>query len=246
MNRALPTFAEAEARNKLSHFTVQGFDLNGVIHAGANDGEEIYNYMRFGIDYIIGFEPLLAAWQLCHDNIKKWKSELNVSPKMAICFPIALDNFNGHAELNITAGDGKGSSLLRPNPEHPEVKKNWQDGQDMIVDKAEVQVRRLDEIALETDSGLPWDQIDTLVLDTQGNEMEILEGMGDYLKQFKYLCIELSMTPAYDGEKLGPDVAAWLLERGFILDSPELDHNDWFFVRKDIKPVSDKVYRGKC
>lgn len=244
MNRALPTFEEAESRNKLSHFTVQGFDLNGVIHAGANDGEEIYNYLRFGIDYILGFEPLPAAWQLCRDNIKKWQAELGITPKFIACYPIALDNFNGHAELNITAGDGKGSSLLRPNLEHPEVKKNWQDGQDMIVDKKEVRVDRLD--SLVKNNPIDWDQFDTLVLDTQGNEMEILEGMGDYLKQFKYLCIELSMTPAYEGEITGPTVAAWLKERGFILDSPELDHNDWFFVRSDIKAKSDKLYRGRC
>lgn len=245
MNRSTPMFAEAEARNKMSHFTVQGFDFNGIIHAGANDGEEIYNYMRFGIDHILGFEPLPAAWQLCKDNIEKWKAELGVNPTVAACYPIALDNFNGEAELNITAGDGKGSSLLRPNYDHPEVKKNWTDGQDMIVDKKTVRVARLDSL-IDGNNGIDWSQFDTLVLDTQGNEMEILEGMGEYLKQFKFLCIELSITPAYEGEITGPTVAAWLAERGFIQDSPELDHNDWFFVRSDIKATSDKVYRGKC
>jgi len=89
-------------------------------------------------------------------------------------------------------------------------------------------------------------QYDTLQLDTQGNEMEILLGMGKWLKQFKYLCIELSVTPVYKGETPGAEVAAWLKNQGFTLDSPIYEHNDCFFVRSDIKAESDQTYRGRC
>jgi len=76
--------------------------------------------------------------------------------------------------------------------------------------------------------------------------MEILLGMGKWLKQFKYLCIELSVTPVYKGETPGAEVAAWLKTQGFTLDSPIYEHNDCFFVRSDIKKESDQVYRGRC
>lgn len=244
MNRNLPTFAEAEARNKLSHFTVQGFDLNGVVHAGTNDGEEIYNYLRFGIDYIIGFEPLGPAFTLCYNNCEQWQRELGPA-KQLINAKIALSDRNGSAAFNITAGDGKGSSLLEPNLQHPEVKKHWLDGQDTIVTRDHVRIRRFDDWVREN-RDIDLANYDTLVLDTQGNEMDILAGMGETLKGFKYLCVELSLTSVYKGEIPGPEVAKYLTSQGFTADSPELDHNDWFFVRSDIKPTSSRQYLGKC
>ncbi len=245
MNRNLPTFEDAEARNKLSHFTVQGFDLNGVLHAGTNDGEEIYNYMRFGIDHILGFEPLRSAFQLCRQNTDRWTEELGY-PGNIVLANYALDNYVGEAKLNVTAGDGKGSSLLAPNLDHPEVKQHWKDGQDTIVGQQTCAVITLPEWLRKHNKSVDIAQFDTLVLDTQGNEMQILEGMGALLEGFKYLCIELSVTPVYAGEHAGAEVVEYLKRAGFTWDSPELDHNDWFFVRSDIKPASDRVYRGKC
>lgn len=243
MNRSLPTFAEAEARNKLSHFTVQGFDLNGVVHAGTNDGEEIYNYIRFGIDHIVGFEPLRSAFHLCRRNCDIWTKEFDYKGRIDLAI-FALDDYNGEAMLNVTAGDGKGSSLFMPNLEHPEVKKNWTDNA-MMVRKEECGVISFDSWMFKNPT-INIDNYDTLVLDTQGNEWEILHGMSHYLADFKYLCIELSINPVYEHEHTGQEVEDFLVEKGFIPDSPQLDHNDWFFVRSDIKSTSTREYLGKC
>lgn len=236
MNRNLPTFYEAEERNKLSHFTVQGFDLNGVVQAGANDGEEIENFIRMGVEHLIAFEPLHSAFILLSDRYGD----------KAHCFKVGLHNKTAPAKLKVTAGDGKGSSIFDGVWDHPEVMRNWNQGQAAIVNEETIQLVRFDEWAKANSKVYKPELYDTLQLDTQGNEMEILEGMGDYLQHFKYLCIELSITPVYKGETPGHEVAAWLADKGFTLDSPIYEHNDAFFVRSDIKPTSDQIYRGRC
>lgn len=247
MNRNLPTFNEAEERNKLSHFTTQGFDLNGIVQAGANDGEEMENAVRLGVDYYIAFEPLKSAFRrlLKHDV-----------PTTYARIQLGLHDKDTTADLQVTDIDGKGSSIYETVWDHPEVLKNWNQGQAAIVGTEKIKLVRFDEwfkkmsalvVPIFIDEGLfNINNFDTLQLDTQGNEMEILKGMGEYLKNFKYLCIELSVTPVYKGETPGSEVAKWLDTQGFTLDSPIYEHNDCFFVRKDIKPESDQTYKGRC
>lgn len=240
MNRNLPTFDAAEERNKLSHFTVQGFDLKGIVQAGANDGEEMENAVRLGVENYIAFEPLYGPYSILAKRMveENW-------PRGYIAVKLGLHNESKNAVLKATDGDGKGASLFDSVQTHPEVQANWPD-QTVLTGTEEVTLVRFDEWADINHFDYNQERFDTLQLDTQGNEMEILEGMGDYLQHFKYLCIELSIEPVYEGETPGAEVAEWLKERGFTLDSPIYAHNDAFFVRSDIKPTSDEIYRGRC
>jgi FkbM family methyltransferase len=236
MNRNLPTFYEAEERNKLSHFTVQGFDLNGIVQAGANDGEEMENAVRLGVEHYVAFEPLESAFNEL--------SKLDV-PDTYYLFQLGLHNTNEIATLKVTAGDGKGSSLFDGVWDHPEIKKNWNQGQDTYIGEEQIELQRFDTWH-EENSAIDLSLFDTLQLDTQGNEMEILEGMGDLLDRFKYLCIEISEVPVYVGETPGAELSDWLDKRGFLQDSPITAHNDTFFIRKDIKSTTDGMYKGRC
>jgi FkbM family methyltransferase len=215
---------------KVTHFTEQGFTINGVIHGGANDFEEAYSYKDLGIKNIIGFEPYEKA------ILKAIADHKNVE-----LYPIALSDKNGTATLNITYGDGKGSSLLAEVPDHPEIKANWTDNAN-VIGTDEARTMRLDHFIKERK--LDFNEFDCLVLDTQGNEMEVLKGCGKFLKNFKYLSVELSSVPVYVGETPGQEVIDWLAKKGFTQDSPLQSHNDVFFVRSDIKPTSDLIYRG--
>lgn len=217
---------------KVTHFTQQGFKIKGLIHAGTNDGEEMPSYIELGIKNLLGFEPLESAWKIFIDTF----------PGIP-CEKVALSDHKGHATLLITKGDGKGSSLLDPITEHPEVKRNWKDNS-MITGTEEVGLIRLDDFFY--DNSLLYDirDYDCLVLDTQGNEWEVLQGCGKLLKRFKFISVELSETPVYHGEHPGQEVIDWLVKQGFTQDTQLQPHNDVFFVRSDIKPVSDLVYRG--
>jgi FkbM family methyltransferase len=217
---------------KVTHFTQQGFTLTGIIHAGMNDGEEVYSYKDLGIKNIIGFEPLPFAAQKARDEHGVYVSELALSDK------------TGVTELIVTKGDGKGSSIFEPILESEEVKKNWVDN-GIIVDHIKIQTTRFDEWVEHQ----PKDKFDIanfncLVLDTQGNEWEVLHGCGKYLQEFSFLSIELSSTPVYEGEHSAQEVCDWLAEQGFTQDSEIQSHNDVFFIKSSIKPTSDRIYYG--
>jgi FkbM family methyltransferase len=221
----------AKYRVKISHFTEQGYDLQGVIHVGANDGYEFQWYKMMGIENLLAFEPLPSA---IHKFIETYPG--------VPCLGMALSDFDGGAELNVAYGDGKGSSLLPPIEDHPEVQAHWNLGQSIMIDKQIVTVARYDTLVAQ--GHIDPDLYDTLVLDTQGNELEVLKGCGDLLQRFKFLSVELSVDPVYEGEHPGEQVAAWLEANGFTRDSPIFPHDDCFFVRSDIKPTSEQIYRG--
>ena len=207
---------------KISHFTDKGHKINGVIHVGANDGEEIPGYKELGIENIICFEPLSTAYALLRNSYPN-----------VFSFKLALGETDEDATLYISAGDGKGSSLLETNMEHPEVQKNWNHGQADIVGEQKVKVRRFDTWA--KDAPVNLDDYDCLVLDTQGNELEVLKGMGEHLSGFKYLSVELSEIPVYFGEHPAAEVCEWLDTQGFNRDSPIQTHDDVFFIREGVK-----------
>ena len=217
---------------KITHFTQQGFTIKGVIHAGMNDGEEVYSYKDLGIKNILGFEPLPYARQKALQDHKD-----------IYCAQIALSDKNGISELIVTKGDGKGSSIFEPILESEEVKKNWTDN-GIIVDHIPIKTERLDHYLDRNKDIHQIENYDCLVLDTQGNEWEVLHGCGKYLKEFKYLSIELSEVPVYKGEHSAQEVIDYLKKQGFTQDSHIQSHNDVFFVRKDIKAESDLLYRG--
>ena len=235
MNRNLPTYEEAEAHNKLSHFTVQGYDLNGIVHAGANDGEEMDSAIRMGIENLVAFEPLPSAFDILSG---RYGHKVH-------CYKLGLHNKDTKATLQVTAGDGKGSSIYETEWAHPEVLRNWTQGQAAVVAEEVIRLEKFTTWA-KKHPNIDLRLYDTLQLDTQGNEMEILQGMGKLLQRFKYLAIEISEVPVYKGETPGQEIIDWLDKQDFLCDSPLTAHNDTFFIRKDIKSVTDGLYKGRC
>lgn len=57
-----------------------------------------------------------------------------------------------------------------------------------------------------------------LKLDVQGYELEALKGSEDLLPGFDAILVEASFIELYEGQALAGEVAAWLQERGFLLD----------------------------
>lgn len=207
MDRTLSTFNEAQERVKISHFTKQGYNIRGIVHVGANDGYEIDFYLQMGIKHVMAFEPILPVYE-------KLMARYEGSP--VVLYAIALGNIDSEACLNITPGDGKGSSFLT------EIR-----GSETVMQPA--RMRRLASMDY-----LDLSDYNCCVIDVQGMELDVLRGMDDLLQRFDFLSVECSERPIYKGEASAEEVIAFLAKNGFVRDSPVPEHDDVMFIHKRV------------
>lgn len=193
---------------RLGHFRAWGIDL--VVDVGANVGQYGLAIRSMGYDGpIVSIEPLPEASDVLARRTAKdprWRA-----------IQVALGRAETRAPLFV-ARNSYSSSLFPATVEHERAAPGAQ-----AVRHVEVEVRRLDAIVddLIGSAGRPL-----LKLDTQGSELDILEGAGSSLVRFAAAHVELSIVPMYAGGPLMADVIDWLEARGFILVELEPEFSD--------------------
>lgn len=208
----------AKDRVKIGMFTDRGHDIGGVIHVGANDGYEIQFYLAMGIPRIMAFEPLSSAYQLLRDDYRFCGVD---------CLNIALGNHNGFEDFYVTEGDGMGSSFFKPLPEA-----NYSN-----LKHERVRVVRFHDFVRDSKRVLTIKGkllYNTLVVDVQGYELEVLKGFDGHLDNFEFLNIECSRVPIYEGEPTAEEVITYLANFDYVPITPIEDHNDILFMKADL------------
>lgn len=209
MDKSLPTFAEAEDRVKIGHFSKQGYNITGLVHVGANDGYEIEYYLKMGITPIIVFEPLHTAYQIL---LNKYFGNPDVWT-----IQCGLGNIRAECDLIVADGDGKGSSYLKELKHGP---------------LSIMQISNIHRWADLTNINRP--KFNCCVIDVQGMELDVLRGMDEHIQQFDFLSVECSATPIYKGEASADEVIAYLDRMGFQRDSPIPAHDDVMFINRRV------------
>lgn len=151
---------------------------------------------------VIGFEP-------DPDECKRLNETTGSNQRF---FAVALLDKNGKARLNLTRKP-RCSSIFEPNPAligRFIASENYD-----VVDSLEVPCSTLDEVSRT--GGIK--DIDFIKLDTQGSELQILQGAESVLAKFCVfgIEIELEFSPLYRGQPLFGDVDRFLREKGFAL-----------------------------
>lgn len=126
-------------------------------------------------------------------------------------FPVALGAAAGDATLHITALPNM-SSLLEPDTEA--LRRYRKKGAHSEVTAREtLKLASLD--SLEAAEGF---QVDVLKIDTQGSELEVLEGAAGALDRSVVLAeVEVSFFQRYVGQPLFAEIEAFMRARGFEL-----------------------------
>ena len=198
------------------------YAAKGVIHVGANDGEEFVYYKQRGIQYLMGFEPLTKPYE----KMKAAHPEVHA-------YNIGLSDESALVKIHVTEND-KASSTLDiikvDDYEHHPVFKDWNMGQLPVVDEDTIILQPFN-IFVESE-GIDVSRYDVLVIDVQGMEYETLEGFGKYLKGFTILVIECSEVPVYVGEKPASAIIRFLKSKGFYQATPTKLHNDILFMKE--------------
>jgi FkbM family methyltransferase len=180
-----------------------GIEPRCIVDAGANIGQFALAATTVwpGIP-IHSFEPLPAALAGLRDLASRHP---HILPSGC-----ALGAEPGTAKLRVTSYD-LSSSLLPLHAHHRELYPDITE-----TDAVEVEVRTLAQIVPELSGPDPR----LLKLDVQGFEHRVLAGAGPDLAAFRWILLETSTTPMYEGEILFDDLNAFLRGRGFRFRSP--------------------------
>lgn len=155
---------------------------NGVLHLGANIGEEAPVYAELGIKKVIWIEgnpeliPRLSA------NVSKYEGQTWMNYLVG-------EIHDKPVNFHISNNGSQSSSVLELGThlqQHPDV--HYTHDIPMVI-------KRIDKIF---ENNFP-PEIDFLNLDLQGFEGEALMGMGNLLGQFKWIYTEVNKAHVYKG-----------------------------------------------
>lgn len=173
----------------------QDFTVGGILHIGACMLEEAEDYRKMGVEKVI--------WVEAQPHLKERAAIASHFGHMLI-EGLPLSDREEEVALRISNNEGGGSSSCLPMKEHARLFPE-------IVNVGEVKLiaRRLDQVLkLAPD-------IDTLVLDVQGYELRVLNGLGTMIDQIERAFVEVSFVELYEGQPLAPEIMNWFFDRGF-------------------------------
>lgn len=176
---------------------------SGVLHVGANVGEEAIQYEEQGIKNVV--------WIEANPDIFK-TLVMNVSGYGHKCFNFAAGDENKEEViLHISNNAGQSSSILPLGTHarnHPTVK---------YTHDVKVPMCRIDSVFSNhiTEKYDLTGGIDFLSMDIQGFELQALKGMGELLNQFKWAYLEVNKEQVYKGNGEFREVCRYLEGFGF-------------------------------
>ena len=174
------------------------YDLNikGVIHIGANIGQEYPDYEKQGIKNMIFFEPVTSVYAQLVKNLP--------NDKHIKTFKLALGDIVEERKIFIARNKGQSSSLLKP------TKHLYYSPRITFNESEIVKVDKLDNI--EFDRRL----FNMIVVDVQGYELNVFKGATKTLKSIDIIYSEINFEELYQDCVLVGELDAYLKKFGFI------------------------------
>ncbi len=165
----------------------------GVLHVGANIGEEAPVYLEMGVKRQIWVEANPEIYERLKANIAN-------NPEAKAMLFAAWDETKPGV-LHESSNAGQSSSILDLGTHaiaHPDVK---------YIRDIDVPLMRLDSFQFA--------DCDFLNIDIQGAELKALKGMGKLLEQFKWAYLEVNKEELYKGCALVGEIDSYLSGYGF-------------------------------
>ena len=186
----------------------------GVLHLGANLGQEAEAYDKQGIYRVIWVEALQSVCGLLRIAISKYPDQV------ALC--ACVSDTDGQAvTFNIASNQAQSSSFLEFGThaqEHPTVK---------MIRSVPMQTSRVDTLLNAHDFTKEITADWFLNVDLQGAELLALRGMGDLLHRFSYAYIEVNEKELYKGCPLVKEIDDYLAAFGFVGRETKMTGSGW-------------------
>jgi len=174
-------------------------NVAGVIHVGANTGQEIKLYAQYGLS-VVWIEPIPAVFEKLQFNLSGIPAQIALKGLIT-----DLDDMEYH--FHLANNNGASSSILELNLH-----------QDIWPDVAFEKTIKLYSTTLSTllkTHNINVSEYDMLVIDTQGSELLVLKGAEAILHNFTYIQTEVPDFEAYKGCCQLKDLQLFLGKHGY-------------------------------
>jgi len=173
--------------------------VSGVIHVGANTGQERKRYARRGLA-VLWIEPIPEVFETLRANLREFERQRAVEY-------LVTDKDGAEYEFHIANNDGLSSSIME-----------FKDHRDIWPEVAYTSAIKLRSVTLKSlleKEGIDPAQYDALIMDTQGSELLVLRGAESILRNFKYVKLEIADFEAYAGCCQLPEMEAFMTRHGY-------------------------------
>lgn len=173
----------------------------GVLHVGANLGQERELYAHFGLP-VVWFEPLPAISNELKLNLAEYPNQIAIQA--------LLSNLDDEVyTLNVANNSGASSSIFALKY-HTDI---WPDVH--YIDKLTLKSSPLASVLAS--NNINTSLYDALIIDTQGSELLILQGSGRVLGQIRFVKTEAADFEAYENCATVDSIQRFLSQKGFRL-----------------------------
>jgi len=173
--------------------------VSGVIHIGANAGQERKMYAKYGLR-VIWIEPIPEIFEKLKVNVADFSKQHALK-----C--LVTDKDNMEYRFHIANNDGHSSSILDLNL-HKEI---WPE----VAYEKTIILQSMTLPSLLENEHIDCSEYDSLVMDTQGSELLILEGAVSILENFIYIKTEVPDFESYKGCCELSDIAEFMTRHGY-------------------------------
>ena len=173
--------------------------VSGIIHIGANKGQEIKLYEKYGLK-VIWVEPIPEIFDVLKSNLNEVSNQTAIQ---ALITDVNHKEYN----FNIASNDGASSSILEFNL-HQNI---WPE----VTYKKTIRLFSKTLPSLLMENNINSANYDMLVMDTQGSELLVLKGAIPILQNFKYIKTEVPDFESYKGCCQLKDLELFFSENGY-------------------------------
>ena len=189
--------------------------IHSIAHVGAHLGQEVGIYLQAKPDNLYLFEPQKNIFDKLNSKV------LDKNNVFTFNFGLGADNSKKILH-KATENNGASSSLLEPKL-HLELHSNIK-----FENNEEVEVKRFDELNIN--------DVNFLVLDVQGFELEVIKGFGKKMESIDFLFTEINKNFVYKNNVLIQQLDEHLNKVGLVRFStfwdPYLPYGDAFYINK--------------
>jgi len=167
---------------------------SGIVYAGANTGQELH-FLEPLTEKIYAFEPI--------NSLTVWGELLNKQNDKIVCINVALSDKDEDDILIYPASNNfESSSLFKPNTHLSEF--SWVEFGEPI----KVNAKRLDSFPFHKN-------FDVLIMDVQGAEYKVLNGISNF-ENIKLIILEYGIPDSYFGACSFQEINDLLSKAGFV------------------------------